>query len=118
MRFLRKRGPRAAYAVITAEEALGELRAGAILVDVRTGLEWNAGHAPGALHLPLESVGRRASELPSDARIIAVCQSGHRSAIAAQNLANRGFSVSSISGGMPAWKAAGGGVERRNPRAQ
>lgn len=99
------RAPKAAYATISPGKALSELQHGAILVDVRTRLEWNAGHAPEARHIPLEMVGRRASELPAGAHIITFCLSGHRSAIAAQGLANHGFAVSSIVGGIPAWKA-------------
>ncbi|CAN5358102.1 hypothetical protein BH09ACT6_BH09ACT6_00970 [soil metagenome] len=106
-----RRDDRRPVEALDAPSAIERVHAGAILVDVRTGIEWGRGHAPEARHIPLERVARRAVDLPHDAPIITICQSGHRSALAAQALAKRGFTVSSVTGGMPAWKAAGGAVE-------
>jgi rhodanese-related sulfurtransferase len=97
-----------AVAEVSAEEAVALVAGGAVLIDVRTGFEFNAGHADGARHIPLESVARRSGELQADAAVVVICQSGHRSALAARSLAKRGFAVSSVIGGTPAWKRAGG----------
>ena len=48
---------------------------GATFVDVRERSEWNAGHMPGSLHIPLGELTRRAGELPKDKQIITVCRS-------------------------------------------
>jgi len=56
---------------------------GAILLDVREGPEWRAGHAPGATHIPLSRLPARIKDLPPGRMVITVCRSGHRSAGAA-----------------------------------
>ncbi|MBX3098998.1 MAG: rhodanese-like domain-containing protein [Salinibacterium sp.] len=100
------------YNDVRPDAARSILAAGGVLVDVRTRAEWNNGHAPEAIHIPLEAVGRRDSGLTQGTPIVAVCQSGHRSAVAARMLAARGHTVSSLTGGMPAWIAAGNPVVR------
>ncbi|MFD4398519.1 rhodanese-like domain-containing protein [Kitasatospora sp. NPDC058478] len=85
-------------------------RAGAaVLLDVRERGEFTAGHAPGALHLPLIALAAR-EPLPPEAGgrlVLAICHSGNRSARAAQLLAERGVEVLNVVGGMTAWKHAG-----------
>jgi len=103
------------FADVDAAEAIELVAQGAVLVDVRTGLEWKMGHATGARNIPLDRISRRSSELPADANIVVICQSGHRSSLAARTLAKRGFTVSSVVGGTPAWKRAGGAMD--SPRS-
>lgn len=76
-----------------------------LLLDVREVDEWTAGHAPGAVHVPLSTLG--AAELPTDRPVVAVCRSGNRSEHAAAQLAQAGFEVANMAGGMTAWAAAG-----------
>ncbi len=90
---------------------------GAVLVDVRTNEEWRAGRAPRAKHIPLESITRRQSELSKDATLITVCRSGRRSATAAKQLRQDGFTVLNLHGGMQAWAAAGLPVVRSGGKA-
>ncbi|MFC8390437.1 MULTISPECIES: rhodanese-like domain-containing protein [unclassified Streptomyces] len=81
----------------------------AVLLDVRETPEWNAGHAPGALHLPLSRLMAGAS-LPEATRgkpVVTVCRSGHRSRQAARLLAGRGAEATDVTGGMTAWARAG-----------
>ena len=54
-----------------------------VLIDVRQPMEYQAGHIPGALHIPLGEVERRLFELPSDRDLVFYCRSGGRSAAAA-----------------------------------
>ena len=61
--------------------------AGAYLLDVREYEEWDAGHAPGAVHIPLGELGARYTELDRDQTLYVICRSGHRSAHAAHALA-------------------------------
>ena len=53
----------------------------AVMLDVREQDEWDAGHAPGAVHIPLGELPSRLGELPdSDAGMLAViCRGGGRS---------------------------------------
>jgi rhodanese-related sulfurtransferase len=100
-----------AFAEVSAADAIALVNNGAVLIDVRTGLEYKAGHADGARHMPLESVAGRAKELPAGSQVVVICQSGHRSALAARSLAKRGITVSSVLGGTPAWRRAGGPMD-------
>lgn len=81
----------------------------AVLLDVRETAEWNAGHAPGALHLPLSRLAAGAS-LPAAVQgrpVVTICRSGHRSRQAASLLAGRGLQATDVVGGMTAWARAG-----------
>jgi len=93
-------------AEVTVLDASREVAAGeAVLVDVREPEEWAAGHAPGAIHQPLDSL--HLAVLPTGVPVIAVCRSGGRSAKAAEALMARGISVRNLTGGMQAWSASG-----------
>ena len=89
-----------------------------VLVDVREDNEWNKSRIPGAIH-----VGRGVLEMNIEARvpqkstpIIVYCQGGGRSAVAADVLAKIGYTnVSSLSGGLAAYQAAGLPVDQSSP---
>jgi len=81
---------------------------GAVLVDVREDVEWEAGHIPGALHIPLGELQARAGEVPTDQPVVVVCRSGNRSAQGRDILLATGRTdVTSLAGGVRAWQAAG-----------
>ncbi|OIQ79506.1 putative adenylyltransferase/sulfurtransferase MoeZ [mine drainage metagenome] len=80
---------------------------GTTLLDVREQDEWDAGHAPGAWHIPLGELPRRVSELPVEGRILVVCRSGSRSARATAWLEQVGYDAANLDGGMVAWAGAG-----------
>lgn len=91
---------------VCAADAHAALERGeAVLLDVREDSEWAAGHAPGALHVPLGRLHPDA--VPRDRPVIAVCHLGGRSARAAQALAGVGYDVRNLTGGMDAWATAG-----------
>ncbi len=80
----------------------------AFLLDVRDPEEWEAGHAPGAVHVPMMEIPGRAAELPADQDIVVVCRVGARSAQVVAYLQQQGWGrVSNLEGGMFAWHAAG-----------
>ena len=97
-------GQRSTLGAVDAKRALDR---GSVLVDVRGPGEWHAGHAPQAIHLPLDQLTRRLAELPADRPIITVCRSGHRSAIASALLRGEGRTATNLAGGMNAWADAG-----------
>lgn len=88
----------------------------ALLLDVREHDEWRAGHAPGAVHIPLGELAQRFAELPKGRRIVAVCRSGNRSALATESLLRAGLEVENLDGGMKAWQKAGLPLEPRDGR--
>lgn len=92
--------------------ALRLVRDGATLLDVRERSEWNGGHAPQAVHVPLAKVGDAPRRLSKDAPVVVMCASGMRSRTAAQQLRDLGLQATSLSGGIGAWQAAGGPVRR------
>lgn len=91
---------------VDVARAMDLMREGALLLDVRENDEWEAGHASVARHVPLSSVPDVIEDLPRDRVIVCVCRSGGRSARAAQFLAEQGFDVVNLDGGMTAWHAA------------
>ena len=82
-----------------------------VLVDVREPLEWAAGHAPKAMHVPLDDVAGSLDEIRSAANgrpVAFICRSGSRSAEAARTAVKGGLTdVTSIDGGMRSWADAG-----------
>jgi rhodanese-related sulfurtransferase len=83
-----------------------------ILLDVRNPDEWEAGHAPDAWFWPLARLDQVRAELPLDRTIVCVCRTGARSAKATATLRSWGLDAVNLEGGMRAWVAAGGPVER------
>ena len=97
-----------------SDEALAEELDGGngamVIVDVREGDEYRAGHLPGALHLPRGFLELQAeNKLPNrDASIVAYCAGGTRSLFAADTLKQLGYkNVRSMSGGFTRWKQNG-----------
>lgn len=84
---------------------------GAFLLDVREDDEWAAGHAEGALHVPMSDFVARFGEvtevLPDDAPAYVVCKVGGRSAQVTQYLVQQGVNAVNVDGGMLAWESAG-----------
>lgn len=84
----------------------------AYLLDVREVDEWEAGHAPGAHHLPMMEVPARLAEIPTDTDVVVVCRSGGRSGQVVGYLMNNGWdNVRNLDGGMRQWAAAGRSLE-------
>lgn len=98
--------------ISAAQLANNGSRNGLVVIDVRNNDEWDEGHIPGAIHLPLVSLESRISELPEGAEIAVHCQGGGRSAIAASVLEKNGWAVSNVDGGYREWERAGGAVEK------
>lgn len=74
-------------------------------VDVRYAEEFEDGHLPGAIHLPLPELRAQAEALlDKQNRYIAVCLSGKRSAVGAFLLKQRGYDVVAMKGGMSCWE--------------
>lgn len=85
---------------------------GATFVDVREAEEWAEVHLPGAVHIPLGDLQRRANELPAEGPIVTVCRSGGRSLDAVDILeANGRPDAKSMAGGMIEWVKNGRAVE-------
>ena len=95
------------YQQITQAEAKEMMKKndGHIVVDVRRPDEYAAGHIPGAICIPNESIGtEQPSELPDKNQIILIyCRSGNRSKQAAQKLFDMGYARIYEFGGINTW---------------
>ena len=80
-----------------------------VLVDVREQNEWDAGHIPGAIFIPLSSFEEEHTKLENkDAEILLQCRSGKRSMNAARILEENGYTnLTNVSGGILEWQEEG-----------
>lgn len=90
------------------ELAWQQIRDGALLVDVRTQAEFDAGHLDGAILIPHDQITSRLSELGDDKsrKIVLYCRSGRRASIVKQQLEGLGFQSVLNAGGYEALKRA------------
>ena len=82
------------------------------LLDVREPAEFEAGHAPGAVLVPLGSLPDGLTQVPTDRTVLCICRSGGRSAHATAFLREQGIDAVNLEGGMQAWSAFGLDVVR------
>lgn len=77
---------------------------GAVLLDVRTPQEYQEGHIPGSVNVPLQSLGREGT-LPAgkDTALFVYCHSGARSRQAVGLLARMGYANAKNIGGIAAY---------------
>lgn len=100
---------------VDVREAARAARAGeALLLDVREHGEWVHGRAPEAVHVPMGEL--RQDTVPRDRPVLTLCRVGGRSAAVASALAQLGYDVRNVTGGMLAWSAAGLPVVRDDGR--
>lgn len=95
-----------AYRKITSDEAQRMMDDGAVVVvDVRTAREYAEGHVPGAINIPVESLGgARPSQLDdADAQLIVYCRTGVRSKQASDQLVSLGYAHVNDMGGIVDW---------------
>ncbi|MFD3444863.1 rhodanese-like domain-containing protein [Microbacteriaceae bacterium 4G12] len=95
---------------INPAEAIARTASGAWLLDVRENDEWEAGHSAAAHFLPMSQLQERVDEVPSDVPVLVICRSGARSAAVTGALRQAGYDATNVTGGMQAWRAAGGDV--------
>lgn len=103
---------------LSVDEAVMALSKGAVLIDVRTEREYEAGHAAGARpvdpkKLQVDHVTAIFGDDPlaePDAAIVVMCDNGLRSSIAAAQLRERGLLAESVAGGLFAWVKEGNPV--------
>ena len=102
---------------VAPQDAAAELAAGAaVLLDVREAQEWQNGHIDGAVAAPRGLVEffadptnpRHNKALDPTARVLVVCASGARAALAAVTLKDMGYeNIAVLDGGLKGWMGAG-----------
>lgn len=104
-------GTRDELEAVTREELRRRLAAGEdlLILDVRPEDEFQAGHLPGAVSVPLAELQRRLDQLPRDRQVVAYCR-GPYCAFAPEAVAllrSQGFDARRLEDGLPEWAAAG-----------
>jgi rhodanese-related sulfurtransferase len=75
------------------------------LIDVRSSSEFESGHIPGAINIPMDQVEFRLADVATSRRVILICQGGKRADITAGWICDR-RDVTVLEGGTDAWKKA------------
>lgn len=103
-------GARDTLAPIGRAELLERASRGDVLIlDVRARAEYEAGHIPGAVSIPLHELRGRLDELVEAAEVVAYCR-GPYCVLASQALevmAARGIRARRLEEGLPEWRLAG-----------
>jgi rhodanese-related sulfurtransferase len=100
---------------VPAKEVLERARKGLVTVlDVRPPEEYEAGHLPGAVNIPVQELEKRLKELPRRREIIAYCRGPYclMSYDAVALLRKKGIKARRLEAGLPEWRLAGFPVER------
>lgn len=71
------------------------------IIDVRTKEQYDNGHIPGAIHIPLSQLENHLDELDKDTHYYTICQRGIKSKEAAEILDKNGYQVTNTEKGMP-----------------
>jgi rhodanese-related sulfurtransferase len=99
---------------LTAQQLEAMLREGGVVViDVREVDEFESGHIPGAINMPLSTF--QPSKLPKEAnkKMVLTCLGGKRSAVALDKCCAAEAAIDThLAGGFSAWQSAGLPVER------
>ena len=83
------------------------------VLDVRPTAEYDAGHIPGAISIPLEELERRLSDVPHDQPVVAYCRGPYcvLAVQAVELLRRHGFAANRLRDGFPEWREEGLPVE-------
>ena len=97
---------------VSLDDAEAAISDAALLLDVRQGDEYHAGHIPGAVSIPRGLLEFKLSNDPAldirDQPIVIYCKTSGRAALAAASMKSMGYlHVQSIEGGFDAWQDAG-----------
>ena len=80
---------------------IDKIKSGGLIVDVRSASEFEDGHYPNAINIPVDQVQKRISDFGDKNKpVIVYCQSGARSAYAAKILRVAGYTDVTNAGGL------------------
>ncbi len=99
---------------VASDELLAKLKAGLVTVlDVRPEEEYQAGHLPKAVNIPLNQLEQQLSQINPGNEVVAYCRGPHcvLAFDAVEKLRKQGFNARRLDGGLPEWKLKGLPVE-------
>jgi len=89
---------------VDAAGAQSAIDSGAQVIDVRTPGEYQMGHIPGAVNVPVDTLEAQAQSWDKDATYVVYCATGQRSATAVETMKALGFTnIKHFSAGIQAW---------------
>ena len=107
--------PASYYTIASVEGLKNQLRKTQILlVDVREQSEYQSGHIPNAINIPLQTLAHSLDQIPRDRRVVLYCSSGYRAAMGVMTLHLLGYeNVQGFPPSFGAWKTAGESIASR-----
>jgi rhodanese-related sulfurtransferase len=99
---------------ISLKELRRLIRDGSVtVIDVRPAAEYEVGHIPGAISIPVDQLKRRLNEIPKKRNVVAYCRGPYcvYSVEAVEILRKRGFQARRADEGLPDWRAEGWPIE-------
>ena len=93
-----------------ARKILDSEPADTVVVDVRRDDEWVTGHVTSAIHIPIDDLADRISQIPQDKKVLFICAAGVRSGLACEVASSMGYNTENlynIEDGTPVWIAEG-----------
>ncbi|MGD2200599.1 MAG: rhodanese-like domain-containing protein [Candidatus Bathyarchaeota archaeon] len=103
-------GDEVGYGDVSVEEAMTliEEKPGLVILDVRTGSEFQDGHIEGAINIPVGELDQRLSEISPNDEYLVYCRTGNRSTTAVEIMKEKGYlMIYHMDGGITAWTQAG-----------
>jgi len=94
--------------IVTTQQLASFDPATAVLIDVRSEAEHAKGHIPGSIHISVDDLREKFTELPLDKELWLYCQVGLRGYIASRILQSKGYKVRNLSGGYLSYWIANG----------
>lgn len=85
---------------VSSDVVLEKIKAGAMIVDVRTPGEFSRGAYPGAVNVPVQALSNLLCEIPRDRPVVVYCASGSRSGFAVRMLKRAGYAEVVNGGGL------------------
>jgi rhodanese-related sulfurtransferase len=82
------------------------------IIDVRSPAEFDSGHLPGAVNIPMESIESRLPDIDLKAPTVLVCQGGTRAGVVCQQVGSKFDDIAVLDGGTDAWINSGAAVVR------
>lgn len=89
-----------------------------LLLDVREPYEWRQVRFALGLHIPMNEIPQRLTELPQGRAIVVTCAHGSRSYSVAAWLLDQGYQASSLQGGITRWAQTGRPVLQGDPASK
>jgi len=107
--------PAGYYTIASVEGLKNQLRkTQTLLVDVREQSEYQSGHVPNAINIPLQTLAHSMDQIPHDRPVVLYCSSGYRSAMGVMTLHLLEYdNVQGFPPSFAGWQAAGEAIASR-----